>query len=166
MDVMKQLGSELVPYIRQYENEVHPSFDKLPISYLPPGFNRNFLAASELLTSMKSEPDNLGGCVLFNGSILCTHLEPETSSYILTKVESMTKVQGQGDICLPVFVRNDELERLRDGRTPAIVISEEAKSHLPDVLSPSSTLLVDTMGTDFFSTPFYFSSFGPISENL
>jgi len=135
LDVMKELGKEIIPFVRQYENENHPSFDKLPFSHLPAGYNRYFLTASEILNSMKTEPDNLGGCVFHSGNVLCTHLEPSTSSYILTKLESMTKNQislGNGDICIPVFMNSDELEKLRDGKPPTIELKEDLKSQLPE----------------------------------
>jgi len=57
------------------------------------------------------------------------------SCWMFTPIPSIqSKMQGNGDICIPVFMRASELERLREGKAPVIEITEDAKSQLPEVM--------------------------------
>eukprot|EP00732_Lithocolla_globosa_P002115 Lithocolla_globosa_v1_NODE_1287_length_2699_cov_5.975794.p1 type:complete len:472 gc:universal NODE_1287_length_2699_cov_5.975794:1462-47(-) len=136
--LMRTYGHQLVPFIRRPDmgGLSYSSFDHTPYFNLPPSCNRFFLMTSEILKSVKSEPDNLGGCIFYNGSVLCSHLEATTTSFVLVRVESQAaalKGENRENFLISgVFLGHEELKRLRAGRRPLIEPSEELKSQLPD----------------------------------
>lgn len=88
--LMRDHCVELIPYIRRL-CPYGGAFESVPRTPLPPQCNRFFILASDILTSLLSENDNLGGIIMFDDSVLCTHLDERLSSHIVTRVESRFK---------------------------------------------------------------------------
>ncbi|ELR23328.1 uncharacterized protein ACA1_069120 [Acanthamoeba castellanii str. Neff] len=87
----REMGSLLIPLLQSLQKNIMRAFDPLPYTELPGRGNtyRYFLTASQLLNDIKANPLNLGGVLFWDKSVLCTHLDVDTTRWILNLVVIM-----------------------------------------------------------------------------
>eukprot|EP01103_Thecamoeba_quadrilineata_P007341 TRINITY_DN17230_c0_g1_i1.p1 TRINITY_DN17230_c0_g1~~TRINITY_DN17230_c0_g1_i1.p1 ORF type:complete len:562 (+),score=108.70 TRINITY_DN17230_c0_g1_i1:29-1687(+) len=88
---MSKMGRVLIPLINRYRQTSLKAFSPLPYLDLPPKNKRFFLAANQLLNSVKAQyPIILSGCIFYDCSVLCTHLDVASTRWILNRVEYLS----------------------------------------------------------------------------
>jgi len=94
---MKRIfGAELSSIVNSYQT-LSPirGIQAMPYTELPNKTNRHFIATSQLLNSIKQLDTNsfLGGCILYNNSIICTYLDNLVTRCILHNVQYLEQTQ-------------------------------------------------------------------------
>ncbi|KAL6045011.1 melanosome assembly [Balamuthia mandrillaris] len=85
----KQIGSLLIPLLQSGYNKLSRTFDVLPYTELPYS-NRYFLSASRLLNEIRADCNNIGGSLFYEQTVVCTHLDSDTTRWIL----NITQIMG------------------------------------------------------------------------
>lgn len=117
-----RIGKELEPlYVNQYHRNLMKSFNPLPYFLIPNTTNRYFIKATQLLTWVEQDPDNLAGCLLWTDrnqpnpsiSVLCSHLEPDTTRWIYNRLHYLI-LSGTSDYSSFNTRKKEKVEPISD----------------------------------------------------
>jgi len=137
----KEVGRLLIPLLQSLQKNLMRAFDPMPYTELPAQKgSRFFLEASQILNEVKSQWGNIAGCLFYDKSVLCTHLDLETTRWVLNLV-ILTKSNPR---------RRDALVSKR----VAVIDDAERSSHHPFLLHSTLEVLRknrDTSGANGMS---------------
>eukprot|EP00002_Diphylleia_rotans_P037911 TRINITY_DN8537_c0_g1_i1.p1 TRINITY_DN8537_c0_g1~~TRINITY_DN8537_c0_g1_i1.p1 ORF type:complete len:497 (+),score=93.94 TRINITY_DN8537_c0_g1_i1:73-1563(+) len=86
-DLSERCFVPLKPLLTHFAQDVFNSICPIPYTELPNYSNRLFLSASQILHLVRRDRNCLGGCILYEKSILCTHLDFTITRWIMTRQE-------------------------------------------------------------------------------
>ena len=85
---IQQQCKKLVPLLDGFRDKGKlNAFVWLPFSSPPPNTARHFMQASNILSSIQTEEKIYGGCIFYDSSVLCTHMDVEITRWMLNIVD-------------------------------------------------------------------------------
>lgn len=116
----------LVPLLNGFcEKGKLNAFVWLPFSSPPPNTARHFMQASNILSSIQTEREVYGGCMFFDSSVLCTHIDVEITRWMLSLVDLIRQDKDRGRhnresslsraAFVPVYLTAEQCQRYGEG---------------------------------------------------
>ncbi|KJE96956.1 hypothetical protein, variant [Capsaspora owczarzaki ATCC 30864] len=136
---IRNIWKRLTPLIRRTDT-MSFTFQPVRFTELKRSANRHFIAASQILQMVKHRSGVLSGCIFFNKTILCSHLDPATTFWIHLLYDIIHPYASLGDVesthqLMPVYLKKDIMTQLRVGarKTPE---AKAGSTRIPEDFAP------------------------------
>lgn len=125
---MRNIWKRLNPLIKRIDT-LNFAFQPIVFTELNRSANRYFIVASQILQTVKHRVGVLSGCILYNRTMVCSHLDNSTTFWIQSLYDIIHPYSSLGEVeytnqLLPFYLKKDVLTHLRSSARKPVGVKD------------------------------------------